>query len=306
MPKHRKQARRVAETLRVASPLEPVDRDSEACVGSLEVVQGAEVDLGRYIHCDRPIVIGRDARVDLSLSDGSISRAHCSVERDSDTGDYVVVDLGSTNGTQVNGVRVAGRMPLCAGDKIFLGASVVRFALSDSFDLEYHSRVEEMVSTDPLTGLGTKRQYDAVFELLADRALAEDSSLTVMMMDLDGLKLINDSHGHEMGSFAIAEAAGIARDVLEEHGHLARFGGDEFMACFPGIDESRGLALAEDLRRRIAEHTMQRDGIAVRTTISIGVATYPSQVREPGALFTAADQALYRAKRAGKNRVEPA
>lgn len=304
MPKNRKPARRIAETLRVASPLDTPAREHLTRVGSLEIVQGAEVDLGRQVLCDHPIVIGRDERVDLSLNDGSISRAHCSVERDPNTSEYVLVDLGSTNGTSVNGARVQDRVALSPGDKIFLGASVLRFALSDAVDLEYHSRLEELVSTDPLTGLDSKRAYDALFEVLSERAAAEESPLTVMMMDMDGLKEINDTHGHHMGSFAIAEAARLARSVMSEQGNVARFGGDEFVGCFPGLDREQARQLAEQLRELVRGHDFVLEGVRVRPTISIGIASFPEDVRAPADLFRAADQALYRAKRAGKDRVE--
>src|SRR5262245_8310724 len=142
MPKHRKPPRKLAETLRVTSfpaargQVVPGER-----IGSLLVVQGAEIDLGQYVLCDSPIVIGRDEQADLSLSDGSISRAHCKVDRDSE-GRYVLVDLGSTNGTLHNGEKVRDIVPLNPGDKIFLGASVIRFAYVDDLDLQFQSRLE--------------------------------------------------------------------------------------------------------------------------------------------------------------------
>jgi two-component system, cell cycle response regulator len=302
MPKNRKY-RRAAETLRVAVPEHADASEADRKVASLLVVQGAEVDLGRHMLCDRPITVGRDDRVDLSLMDGSISRAHCTVERDPETGRYVLVDLGSTNGTSINGVRVHDHVPLSEGDKIFLGASVLRFSFSDRLDLEYQSRLEELVTTDALTGLFTKRQYDATYAMMVERAGVEDSVLTVLVMDLDGLKQINDTHGHELGSFAIAEVAGIARSVLEPHGPLARFGGDEFVGCFPGLEHERACELAEEVRRRVADHVLARDGLRLHATLSVGVASYPRDVLDPNELFTAADRAMYKAKRSGKNRV---
>ena len=163
-----------------------------------------------------------------------------------------------------------------------------------------------MVQTDSLTGLDTKRQYDAVFDVVAKQALLENTRLTVAVMDLDGLKAINDTHGHEMGSFTIAEVANLITENMETHGHLARFGGDEFVCCFPGLDHNIAMELAEELRVAVETHEFVSEGIQVHPTICIGVATYPDQVDDPSALFKFADAALYRAKRAGKNRVESA
>jgi two-component system, cell cycle response regulator len=271
-------------------------------MASLLVVGGAEIDLGRQVLCNRPITIGRDEDLELSLTDGSISRQHCRVERDEETGHYLMVDLGSTNGTAVNGRRV-DRYPLAEGDKIFLGSSVIRFSFSDAVDLEYQSRLSEMVTTDALTGLASKRQYDATFEITADRAASTGTSLAVMVMDMDGLKQVNDTHGHEMGGYAIVEVSNIMRAVLGDHGTLCRFGGDEFVGCFPGLTRARATELAELLRKRVATHNFVRDGVRVEPTLSIGVATYPDDTDNPAQLFAAADRALYRAKRAGRNRV---
>jgi diguanylate cyclase (GGDEF)-like protein len=304
MAKNKKAVRKMAATVRVAQVGD--HRLGEAIgnqTASLLVVQGAEVDLGRHILLDRPITMGRDERVDLPLNDGSISRAHCRVERDPENGRYVLVDLGSTNGTSLNGVRVRDHVPLTAGDKIFLGASVIRFSFSDAFDVEFHSRLEEMVSTDPLTGLSSKRQYDAIYDALLERALAEESPLGVLVMDMDGLKQINDTHGHEMGSYAIAEVGRLIREELAGHGHVCRFGGDEFTACIPGLDGAGLRAIAETLRARVGGHAFVKGGIAIKPTLSIGVASYPDEEKDAGQLFTSADHAMYRAKRAGKNRV---
>ena len=219
MPKNRKPGpRKLAKTLPV-NAVRGVHEDRKRS-GWLLVVQGAEVDLGRHVLCDHPITVGRDPDVDLPLSDGSTSRAHCSIERDAETGRYVVVDLGSTNGTTVNGTAVNGRLALTEGDKIYLGASVLRFSFADAVDLQYQERVEEMVTTDPLTGLSTKRQYDATFASAAERAALDGTALTVVVVDMDGLKAINDTYGHEMGGFAITEVANLMKKVFGAHGDL--------------------------------------------------------------------------------------
>lgn len=302
MPKNRKMPRKPAETVRVASFMPDQLAAGGEQTGSLLVVQGAEIDLGRHVMCDRPITIGRDERADLTLSDGSISRAHCMVDRFE--GGYLLVDLGSTNGTSLNGERVEDRVPLQPGDKIFIGASVIRFAYSDQLDLQFHSRLEEMVSIDPLTGMSSKRQYDANYQAMLERAVAEESGLVVMVMDMDGLKIINDTYGHEMGGFVIAEVAGLIRAVLEEHGYLCRFGGDEFVGCFAGLEKGRAVALAEEVRDKVAHHVFEHNGERVEPTISIGVACYPADVENPDQLFGAADRAMYEAKRHGKNQVK--
>jgi len=272
-------------------------------MASLLVVQGAEVDLGRHILCDKPITIGRDEDAELALSDGSISRRHCRVERDPELGRYVLVDLGSTNGTVINGTRVDQKVPLAAGDKIFLGGSVVRFAYSDELDIEYQAKVEELVSTDPLTGLTVRREYDPTYKALIEQAETDGDPLALMVLDLDGLKEINDTHGHDVGCYTIVEVSFILRDILETHGLLCRFGGDEFVAALPGVDRSHALMLAEGIRDRVEHHNFVKDGLRIEPTISIGVAEFPTDARDPAGLFGCADKALYAAKRRGRNQV---
>ncbi|MBI4508779.1 MAG: GGDEF domain-containing protein [Deltaproteobacteria bacterium] len=273
---------------------------------SLLVVQGAEVDLGTHVVCDRPVTMGRDVDVELPLRDGSISRRHCRVELDDETGRYLLRDLGSTNGTRVNGTRVREAVPLAEGDKIFLGTSVVKFSYADGFDVDYHARLESLVTTDALTGLLAKRRFDAEFSLEVQRSRDSKAPLAVLVMDIDGLKQINDTHGHEMGGFAITEVAHIIGSVMEGHGETCRFGGDEFISFLPGKDKGSALKLAEQIRDRVAQHLFEKGGVRVHPTISIGVASLPEDGEMTDELFRAADRALYRAKGAGKNQVVPA
>src|SRR5262249_7836044 len=130
------------------------------------------------------------------------------------------------------------------------------------------------------------------------------SPIGVLVMDMDGLKQINDLHGHQMGGFTLTEVAGILRaELAGMPGEACRFGGDEVVAFLPGADRTAAPAVAERIRAAVERHSFERDGVAVHTTISIGVAAHPEDGASPDVLFRAADQALYRAKAAGKNRV---
>lgn len=272
-------------------------------MGALLVVQGADSDLGRQVVCNDQVTIGRSEDAELTLTDYGISELHCSIEVDEETGHYVLMDLNSTNGTVVNFHEVAAKYPLSTGDKIFVGDTVVRFSLSDAVDLEYQTKVQHLVYTDPLTGLGSRRHYDVVYGSACQRALMDNSMLTLMVLDMDGLKSINDHHGHEAGSYCITRVAHFIREVLGQFGTLHRFGGDEFVGCFPGMPHEKALEMGNQLRKRIEEHEFSTGGAKVAPTLSIGVATYPQQVQSPSALFGKADRALYLAKERGKNQV---
>src|SRR5688572_11306289 len=242
MPK-RTDYRRPAETIEFsAEDIPDVERIPRRFAAWL-VVQGAEADLGPHVLCDRPVTLGRDPDVELPLRDGSISRKHCRVERDQESGRYVLHDLGSTNGTRVNGTRVGDKVPLAEGDKIFLGASVVKFGYADGFDVEYQAKLETLVNADALTGLLAKRKFDAAFQNAVHLARQAGSPLSVLVMDMDGLKLINDTYGHDMGGFAITETASLIRGVIRPHGESCRFGGDEFISYLVGHDKGAATAL---------------------------------------------------------------
>jgi two-component system, cell cycle response regulator len=302
MPKHRKVVpRNAAETVRVQSPLTPSPLEKR--MATLLVVQGAEIDLGRHLLCDKAITIGRDEAAELALSDGSISRQHCQIRRSPENGQYMLVDLGSTNGTIVNGRRVDGRVFLNEGDKIFLGASALRFSFADSLDMAYHEKVEHLVKTDPLTGLTVRREYDAAYPAMIGRAERDREVVSLLVLDMDGLKSINDTHGHDVGCFALVEVSMIVRDILESHGLLCRFGGDEFVACLPGVTRNHALSLAEGIRSRVEQHAFRKNGIRVKPTMSIGVAEFPTDAQDAATLFACADKALYAAKRRGRNQV---
>ncbi|MFH0900184.1 MAG: GGDEF domain-containing protein [Pseudomonadota bacterium] len=295
--------RRVAETIRFSADEVQTFAKAANRHATLLVVQGADVDIGTHVVCDRPITLGRDPDVELPLRDGSISRRHCRVAREGEDGPYLLSDLGSTNGTRVNGSPIAQPVALAESDKVFLGTTVVRFTFADELDVEYHTRLETMVTTDPLTGLMSKRRFDGEYSVAVQKARAEGIPISVLVMDMDGLKQINDTHGHEMGGYAIIEAAGVIRTVVDERGFACRFGGDEFMAFLPGYDKQTAFQIAEEIRDGIATHRFEKASIRVEPTISLGVSTLPEDGETTDDLFRAADRALYRAKAGGKNRV---
>jgi two-component system cell cycle response regulator len=304
MPKRQGPRRRPAKTIQFRDDGGDV-ADVTKRFASVTVVKGAEVDLGAQVVCDRPVTIGRDDDIELPLRDGSISRRHCRVEHDPDQDRYVLVDLTSTNGTRLNGARVEAQAPvtLADGDKIFLGSTVVKFGFADELDARYQAWLESLAQTDALTGLPSSRKFDAAFRAAVDEAREARTHVAVLVMDMDGLKQVNDAHGHQMGGFILAEVAALLRQVIERAGQVCRFGGDEFMSYLPGHDRAAALRVAEAARRAVEEHVFARDGVELRASISIGLALFPEDGADPDALFRVADRALYRAKAAGRNRV---
>ncbi len=265
----------------------------------LTVIRG-RADLGVHAFIDGRAVIGRDPSCEFPLLDHRVSRRHATIMTVGDDR-YLIQDLGSTNGTRVGGSLLAGPHPLQDGEKILLGETVIRFSLADEIDINYQSEIAMLVGTDPLTGLPSKRRFDEALEFALEAAKQSSGWLAVLMMDMDGVKQINDTHGHLFGAHAIGEAGRWIARVLGSQGRACRFGGDEFSAFMPGHDLSSALAIAEKIRSAVETAAMEKDGIPLEPTISIGVACYPESGNELLDLISRSDEALYRAKTRGKN-----
>ena len=270
---------------------------------ALVVLQGSESEIGTHVMLDRPVTIGRDPKTELPLQDEGISRRHCRISFDKEKSAFFIEDLGSTNGTLLNGKRLQATKKLEAGDRIYLGACVVKFTYSDALEVGYHAQMDVLVGTDDLTGLIAKRRFDAAYVRAVEEARRMRGPLAVMMLDLDGLKQINDTHGHPVGAHTIAEVGKIIGQVVSPHGAACRFGGDEFAAFLPRFGKRDGAKVGETIRALVASHRFEKDGIVVRPTISIGVSAYPEDGTSAELLLRHADEALYRAKKTGRDRV---
>lgn len=288
----------LVRTMRIeGDSVEPPQRS--ATKAFLNVIR-SNADLGAHVFIDGPTVLGRDPTCSVPLHDFGVSRQHAVITPDGD-GNYVLKDLQSTNGTRVNGTPIEHQRVLKDGEKIYVGDTVLRFALADELDIDFHSEVATLVSTDPLTGLPSKRRFDQAFEFSLQAAVQGSSPLALLMMDMDGLKKINDTHGHLFGAYSIGETGRLIARVVGFKGHACRFGGDEFSAFLPSHDVEAATAVAEEIRSAVETAGLEKDGISLKPTISIGVACYPNAGSDLIDLVATADKALYRAKDLGKN-----
>jgi len=286
-----------AQTTEIDTPAwePPVDSHRH---GSLLVIAGAPADVGTHVLVEDQVVIGREPR-GLQLRDGRISRQHCMV-RKIELG-WETADMGSTNGSKLNGVRLVAPTVLHDGDKIQLGETVIKFTLVDHTEARYLEHMERLAGHDELTGLNAKHRFDSMLAEAFRSARATHSALAMLMMDMDGLKAINDKHGHLMGAHTIGEVGRILARFLRGHGEASRFGGDEFCAFLPGTDDEIATAMAERIRKRVERTPFERNDVMVHASISIGVASLNADMMSPSALVAAADAALYRAKAKGRN-----
>jgi len=257
------------------------------------------------------VILGRALEADVRVNDTRASRLHArlSVERGAENGEprWKLTDLGSTNGTLVNGKAVTETL-LNEGDKIMIGDHLFRFDLLDQIDREFQQQIHRLLAHDELTGLLTSKSFFSELRHEASLAEGEARPFCVLMMDLDHFKEVNDTFGHLVGSKTLEEVGTVIKRALRSGDVAARFGGEEFAAFLLEADYAQALIAAERVRSAIEAHEFpaNRDGSenkVHRITISIGIASYPDDAKDPIHLVELADSALYRAKRSGRNRI---
>jgi diguanylate cyclase (GGDEF)-like protein len=164
---------------------------------------------------------------------------------------------------------------------------------------EMNQRLAELATTDGLTGVRNHRHFREVLDTAVAFAARKQLPLSVIMLDVDHFKKINDAFGHGVGDDVLCTLAQILRTKVREYDTVARYGGEEFAILLPITDADAGRALAERLRATIADHPWPSGQV----TISLGVATMHEPEEEVDKLVEQADQALYHSKKSGRNRV---
>ena len=247
------------------------------------------------------LLIGRSADASVVVDSDTVSRHHARVERAEDGG-VQVADLQSTNGTFIND-RAVTRERLTNGDFVRIGDTIFKFLSGDDIEASYHEEIYRMTIQDGLTRIHNKRYFVEFLEREFSRSRRHDRSLSLILFDIDHFKAINDEYGHLTGDGVLQELATLIRPRIRRDELLARYGGEEFAVVLPEGANDVAMQFAEFVRRMVARHTFVCDGHEIPVTISLGVATVTDEMQRHEDLVRAADQALYRAKGEGRNRV---
>ncbi len=250
------------------------------------------------------LVIGRGDRVGLRVTDPGVSWRHARVFTQS--GDYYIEDLQSTNGTFVGAERVTGPRRLEDGDHVGLGRrTVLRYGRYDALEADAAMRMYESTVRDALTGSHNRSYFDERLRSEFSFAQRHDSRLSILMLDIDHFKLVNDAHGHAVGDAVLRVLVRLLERIVRPEDVLARYGGEEFVIVARDISIANAGILAERICAQVAALELPWQDATIRITVSIGVATQSpdSPFDDALALVAAADSAMYEAKAHGRNQV---
>jgi two-component system, cell cycle response regulator len=292
----------VSDTGRQKTVVTAISKISDRPVGKeacLVVIYGME--LGKKFNLNRAqIIIGRSSKADIQIDQESVSRTHCKIIN---AGKEILLrDMGSTNGTYIND-ELVDEYVLKDGDFIKVGRCIFKFLTGSNIENAYHEEIYRLTTVDGLTQVYNKRYFLETLEREMGRAQRYGRDLSLIMFDIDHFKQVNDTFGHLAGDYVLKQLASVIRARIRREDVLARYGGEEFAIVLPEIDRHNALIFAEKVRKLIERARFKFEDTDIPVTVSVGVASLGREVTEPLEFIKAADDRLYEAKSAGRNRV---
>ncbi len=278
----------------------PLPRDR--CL--LSVISGAQRGLVMQIADGAELLIGRADYADVRVLDPGVSWVHARIRRAGV--EAWLEDMNSTNGTYVGSKRIGGRVSLPDGAHVGLGHStVIRFTRCDDMELAAALKQYETAIRDPLTGIFNRGYFDERLESEVAFAHRHETPMSVLMVDIDHFKLVNDRFGHAVGDAALRVVTASVQRMLRPEDVFARYGGEEFVILARDVELENAVVLARRIREHVERLEMPWGQNVVRVTLSIGVAALvpggpPVNART---LMNTADRAMYEAKARGRNTV---
>jgi two-component system cell cycle response regulator len=255
----------------------------------------------RYSLGDAPLVIGRASDCEIRINDHSVSRRHARIQPGADG--FYAVDLQSTNGTYINDIP-ASMYKLKDGDYLRVGNCIYRFLMGGNVETEYHEEIYRLTIIDGLTEIHNKRYLMEFLDRELARSSRHNRPLSLIMLDIDRFKSINDQFGHLGGDFALRELAVRIKGNVRKEELFARYGGEEFTAMLPETALEGALVVAERILKVVNQTPFMFEDKTFAVTISAGVVCTQGEAGiTPIELLRRADEKLYQAKDQGRNRV---
>jgi two-component system cell cycle response regulator len=248
------------------------------------------------------IRIGRAPDNEIVVDDKNVSRWHARLERRGDR--LYLIDEGSTNRTLLNDTDVVQEVVLENGDRIKTGSTIFKYLRGTDVEAAYHEQAYKNVVTDNLTGLWSRYRFDIELEREFSRCRRHGHPLSLLFIDVDRFKSVNDTYGHPAGDEVLRGVGESIRATVGDEDVCARYGGEEMVALLPESPLETAAGLAELIRARIASNVFVAYGVRIRVTVSIGCSTLDANDAGCADLLNRGDQKLYQAKNKGRNRVE--
>jgi two-component system, cell cycle response regulator len=295
-------SRKPPSSLSPSTLVELVPPAADRSRGVLMVIGGTQTGRVLPLAVGPSVTIGRSSGATHRVDEPSVSGIHVRVIRSGP--EYILADEQATNGTFVNSVRLTEPARLKDGDRIQLGpVLVLRFTLVDEAEERSLKMVYESAHRDGLTGVFNRKHLEE--RLVAELAYAERHAkeLSVVLLDLDHFKKINDEYGHLAGDQVLRVMGTVLMRGSRAEDIVARYGGEEFILVVRDVSAERAVALAERARVAIAQAKIEHNGRVLSVTASAGVASVSCCGDKPSreTLLRLTDQRLYRAKQAGRN-----
>lgn len=250
-------------------------------------------------------IVGRTDDAQIVIHHKSVSRSHIEITVHP-SGAVLARDLGSTNGTRINGKTLTAEPhTLKHDDRIRLSKRVMlKFTIHDTLEANVQQELYRAAVQDGLTGAYNKRYLLDRLEEEYTHAIRSGKPLSVLIFDLDHFKRVNDTFGHTAGDLVLVETARIVATHLRSEDIFARYGGEEFVVLMRDTSLSVAAEVAERLRTLIGAEAVDFQGTDIRVSVSIGVTAMPPiSVGSAIELFVRADRLLYQAKETGRNKV---
>ena len=282
---------------KISSLKERIAVGGESC---LVEIHGPELGK-KYILDEEDFTIGRDVKNNIVVDLDNVSRRHARIT--TKQGKSFVVDLGSTNGTYLNDEEVLDETLLRTGDYVKVGGSIFKFLSGGNIESMYHEEIYQLTIVDGLTQVNNKRFFLEFLEREMGRCHRYNRALSLIMFDIDHFKKINDVNGHLAGDYVLRELAQHVKHKIRKEECFARYGGEEFSVVMPEAGAENARRFAEKIRRMTEDLGFSFEGKEIDITISLGVADMTGEMTEPLQFIKVADQNLYKAKKAGRNRV---
>lgn len=264
-------------------------------------IYGANMGKRRDID-DDSIIIGRGDNCNIIVNDPSVSRNHMKIFRVDKV--FYAEDLGSTNRTYVNEDEITGIQRLENGDRIKIGNTIFKFISSQDMEAEYYDQLYQFSIKDGLTGLYNRKSFDDKLESEFSRCKRYGHSLSLVMIDIDYFKNINDTYGHLAGDAVLTNLSKLFGKFFRSVDFIARYGGEEFAVILPETPINGALLTTERIRLAVSQNEVYINQHTIKITISAGISEYSQSFASPTSLIEAADKKLYEAKTNGRNRVE--